>query len=212
MAFVVVNGVEYTLGPENNRKKFKLQLPLQKNVGVLVSGGMDSAVLYWLLVSLNHHAGHTHIIQPYTIYRTEGSPHYAPLVIDYVNRSWNINANAIIVGDNTLPQKMQVESGIKEILNKRLSQVVYLGNITMRQEHAIGWTVPCIRDMTTARSPMLNLDKSHIVDLIVQLNCKELFTISHSCIYSVGHCGQCNGCMERKWGFDQLKLIDPAMP
>ena len=68
------------------------------------------------------------------------------------------------------------------------------------------------KDSTENYSAALkDLNKAHIVQLIVQLGLEKLFTLTHSCVYDIDTpCGDCNRCNERAWAFTQLGLIDPS--
>jgi hypothetical protein len=198
-------------GPPEDRRRLTFRLDfLRRRVGVLVSGGLDSALLYYLLVRLNHENNWSHEITPYTILRKEGSPEFAPLVINYIDSLFGLPKRELsIVGDNTLPENKQVESGVVEILKNQ--GIVYLGLIENLEIHTVGWNTPTIwKDSEIRKYPLKHLNKSHIIDLIYQCNQEYLFEITHSCIFPSGRCNECNGCNERNWGFMQLGKTDPG--
>ena len=61
-------------------------------------------------------------------------------------------------------------------------------------------------------SPFLFLHKPHIVDLIYQLGCEDVISLTQSCsAQPIGNCGTCYACAERKWGFDALGKIDTGL-
>jgi len=197
-------------GPVIDKRILNVYLnPLRRKVGVLVSGGMDSALLYYLLVKLNVEQGFTHKITPYTILRKDGSCQFAQPIIDYVHDLFDLpHVSTEIVGDPSLPEIEQVESGCKDVLKK--SNVVYLGLIEELAIHTVGWRDPIKWTETETRKyPFKDLNKSHIVDLIYHFNQEPLFELTHSCNMP-GKCGSCNGCNERQWGFDQLGRTDPG--
>jgi hypothetical protein len=201
---------KYTVecGPPTNKRILNVYLnPLRRNVGVLVSGGMDSALLYYLLIKLNVEQGLTHKIIPYTILRKDGSCQFAQAIIDYVHDLFNLPRLVTkAVGDPTLPESLQVESGCSDVLMK--SNILYLGLIEELAIHTIGWRDPIKWTETHERKyPFKDLNKSHIVDLIYHFKHERLFELTHSCNMP-GKCGSCNGCNERQWGFDQLGRID----
>lgn len=202
----------YTIecGPATDKRILNVYLnPLRRKVGVLVSGGMDSALLYYLLVRLNEEQGFTHTITPYTILRKDGSCQFAQSIIDYVHNLFNLpHVLTEVVGDPTLPESFQVESGCADVLAK--SNILYLGLIEELAIHTIGWRDPIKWSETQERKyPFKDLNKSHIVDLIYYFKQEQLFELTHSCNMP-GKCGSCNGCNERQWGFDQLERIDPG--
>ena len=61
-------------GPNNDLRTVNIQLPTKASkLGVLVSGGIDSAILYYLLLLENQLRGNIHKILPISIIRKEGS-------------------------------------------------------------------------------------------------------------------------------------------
>jgi len=220
--------MDITCGPINDQRKFKLELPFVPNttqplhflykkthklinndtIGVLISGGIDSAILYYTLLKENLESGNKFKIIPYTILRKEGSRYYAKNVINYIHKQFNLpEINLNIIGDNTLPEIKQVESGIADILYKQVDYV-YLGLIENRKEHLVGWHRFKFTETFHLRYPLLNLQKSHVIDLYVKLNQLNLLKLTYSCaINEIDACGTCNGCLERSWGLNQLNLI-----
>lgn len=176
-------------------------------IGCLVSGGMDSALLYYCLLKENIETGNKFIITPYTIMRKNGSKIYALPLINYIRSLFNLEPISLnIIGDVGLNEIQQVESGIKDVLHVK-EDYVYLGIITERPEHSVGWFRATFKETTHRKYPFLNLEKSHIVDLILQLGLEQIFRLSHTCaIEEITPCGNCNGCNERAWGFRELGL------
>jgi len=70
------------------------------------------------------------------------------------------------------------------------------------------WYIPeALRDMPylKMKAPFLNLYKYHILDLANKNNINLRHT--QSCQeYMNGHCGECWWCLERAWGYNQLKI------
>lgn len=199
-------------GPATDRRTLDIWLhPILRRPGILISGGMDSALLYYLLIRLNVEQGSTHKITPYTILRKDGSPQYVQPIIDYVHDSFGLpHIATTVVGDPTLPESRQVESGVKEVLSTT-SNAIYLGIIEELAAFTIGWRAPIKwTESFNRRYPLKDLNKTHIVDLIVQFKQEKLFELTHSCNMP-GKCGSCNGCNERQWGFDQMGYTDPGV-
>ena len=180
-------------------------------IGIFISGGMDSALLYFLLLKENENLGNIHEIVPLSILRKEGSRYFAKLVIAHVNSYYNIPySDPLMVGNNTLPEEEQVKSGVHEALALGF-QLVYVGLIEQLPQHMIGWQPIPYKEGPRFKVPLHQLDKSYIVDLIKQYNQEALFYITHSCsVLELGRCNHCNGCNERSWGFDQLGIKDPG--
>lgn len=201
-------------GPEDDRRTLTMSLnPLYRNVGILLSGGIDSAIIYYIIMKLNHNLGYTHKITPYTILRKEGSPVHAPLIIEYVNGLFGFPFTGLnVVGDNTISEGVQVNSGINELFDIHKVNMLYLGSIETLDIHTVGWEPPrVITETTFIKSPLGKFNKSHVIDLVVQLKQEKIFELSHSCVHPLGRCYNCNGCNERTWGFNRMGYSDPGI-
>ena len=198
-------------GTKFDRRVININLPpnRQSKIGVFVSGGIDSALLYYLLMWLNSIHNNTYQITPFTMLRKEGSKHYALPVINYVNSIFNKpDQQLITVGDTTLPEDQQVRSGIQDVFSQKLADVVYVGVIQTLDIHMIGWQPIVSKETSIFKTPFSNINKSHIIDLVYILKQEALINLTHSCIHDTGKCYNCNGCNERSWAFEQLGRID----
>ena len=202
---------KYVCGPENHQIEFDIELPKQKELlGVLISGGIDSAILYYLILLENIKMGNIHEIVPCIVPRSQLSNRLAVAVVKQVQRSLNLPyVKPVKVGDGSLPDHRQVSSGMAEAASAGFKKL-YLGVIVRLPEHSIGWVVVKIVDTSLQKVPMINLDKSHIIDLVIKMKQECLFHITSSCDLTTGRCGQCNGCVEREWGFKQVGAVDPG--
>ena len=108
----------------------ELQLPNEsKTLGIFVSGGIDSAILYYMMLLENQKMGNIHKIVPLTVLRKEGSKHFAKLVVAHM--IWHFNLHYVettIVGDPSLPEIEQVKSGVHEAFDKGID-IAYTGLI-----------------------------------------------------------------------------------
>lgn len=199
------NQFEIAIGPLEDCRLFQFKLPTEPTrVGVLVSGGLDSAILYYLLEKLNKN--NFHKITPYIIARQEGSLTYGPKVIEYVNNLFNKNPTEfeIIEIPKLIPPHLQVKIAVQMLRVKKVVDILYLGVISVRAEHSIGIDVYRPKEDTDfVKYPLFQLEKSHIVDLICKMEQEKLIEITSSCD-SGNNCGNCNGCKERSWGLSQI--------
>jgi len=199
-------------GPVHDLRELRIGLPERKSkIAVFVSGGIDSAILYYLLCLENKLHQNMHEIVPLTVYRKEGSKNFARLVISHVNASLEKSyTEPLIVGNNQLPEPEQVKSGVCEA-EKLGFNLAYTGLIQQLPQHMINWQPIPYSETDFFKAPFKNLNKSHIIDLCVKFNQESLFYLTHSCSASeISRCNDCNGCNERTWGFEQLKLVDPG--
>lgn len=165
---------------------------------ILVSGGLDSALLYYMLAKDDQN------IQPLIIIKNSFQQQYALNVIDYIQKTLNI-----VVQPITLKSK-HVKSAINEALTLGFNRI-YVGVIKELEQFLIGWESNNYRDTEWVKGPLQHLDKSQVIDLIIKNNLQHLFFITHSCATkSIGRCQTCNRCRERFWGFAQLGLTDPG--
>jgi Queuosine biosynthesis protein QueC len=201
-------------GPENDKRTVSITLPKHKSrVGVFVSGGLDSAILYYLLLLENKLRGNLHQIIPLSVMRKEGSKYFSSLVVGHVNQIFQIPyRDPTIIGNNTLPEEEQVKSGVNQALKSGFD-IVYVGVIEQLPQHMINWQPIPSNETNRFKTPFQSINKSHIIDMIVKLKQEPLFYITHSCsgeLSQIGRCNGCNGCNERSWGFEQLNLVDPG--
>lgn len=198
-------------GPETDRRVLTVSLAEYQKIGVFVSGGVDSALLYYLLQLENIQTGSSRLIRPIVIHRREGSKYYSYPVIEHINRMLNIDARPVRLGNTALPEPEQVKTAVLQAF--RLPphfEAVYVGVIVNRPEHMIGFDQIKIEDHERVFMPLKNLEKCHIIDLYYTLGIQDILNITFSCDQSeTVECGTCNGCRERQWGFDQVNRPDP---
>jgi diphthamide synthase (EF-2-diphthine--ammonia ligase) len=200
----------YNCGTANDIRSLDILLPeTPSKIGVFVSGGIDSAILYYILNLENKNQ--IHEIIPLSIMRKEGSKYFSHLVVAHINEELGLPIiKPMIVGKPNLPDDQQVRSGVMEAFQKSFD-FVYVGVIEQLAMHMIGWENIPANETEKFKTPLAKLNKSHIIDLVTNLNQQSLFNITHSCSkYELGRCNACNGCNERAWAFEQLNYKDPG--
>lgn len=175
----------------------KINVPKVK-VGVFVSGGLDSAILYYLMLKENQN------IVPLLVFKNTDQRQYAANVIDYVQSQFGLHQTPLLLKSKNIRQAVSEAAGLG-------FDLVYVGVIKELDEFLVGWESNNFNDTGFCRGPLKHLDKSEIVGLIRKNNLEQLFSITHSCAtQSQGRCLVCNRCRERAWGFSQLDLTDPG--
>ena len=82
-------------GPKNDQRTVTITLPQNKSrIGVFVSGGLDSAILYYLLLLENKLTGNIHEITPLSVMRKEGSKYFSSLNADIEGK---VNVQGVII-------------------------------------------------------------------------------------------------------------------
>jgi len=195
-------------GPAHDIRTLNLELPQANRIGVMVSGGIDSTLLYYLLQYLKKTEKTDHFIRPFTVPRKEGSIYFAKPIVNYIHELLDLPPSyTTLVGNNTLEEPKQVESGVIKAIAFAKIEVIYIGAIYIRPEHLIGLERPVTIETDVVKFPMLHLEKSHVIDLYYKLGIENILQYTHSCIKNQQvHCGTCHGCIERIWGFNELNI------
>jgi hypothetical protein len=199
-------------GPAHDRRTLEISLPDYKKIGICVSGGIDSTLLYYLLLKEKYDTNSDHEIIPIVVHRKEGSKIYARPVVKQINQIFGTTNPVYRLGVTTLPEAQQVASAVEQAYKILKADVVYVGVISNREEHTVGFESVVIPTIKRFYTPFLYLEKSHVVDIYYQLGIQSLLEHTHSCDQSeTEQCGTCNGCRERTWGFAQIGQLDPRL-
>lgn len=194
-------------------KEVVLELPEYGSIHIMVSGGMDSALLLYMIAKLSNGL---HDISTYTVAKTDGAWFHSKNIIDWAQHRFPNIIRHIAVGNPGLEHDMQVRSGYIEAIAKHKAPVLYLGeNQNPPAEFLMGGLYPNRMPPGTKHpylvTPFLHLYKSHIAELCKQLDLDDLIELTHTCTaLMVGRCNECFACTERAWGFSQIGHQDPS--
>ena len=170
----------------------KIETDNRLKYGILLSGGIDSAVLLYLIIKNNPFVQ----IQPYTIAKKDGAILYADPVIDHFNKKFELAIpNTIAVGDPNVYHRLQSKTAVKEIFEKYAVDRLFI---------AINQNPPELNDLPGApqrdrRSdnpkilfPFVDLYKNDILRIIKDEGQLDLADITHSCTeQQIGRCNHC---------------------
>jgi len=190
----------------------KFNLDQNLRYGIMLSGGLDSAILLGLLVLENKNID----IQPFTIPKTDGAILYADSVIEYINSKFNVRIpKTILVGDPTVYHRLQSKTAVKEIFQEQSIDVLFIA-INKNPEELNDLPGAPRRDIRSNNSkivfPFVDLLKTDIVKMAIENNLEDLFDITHSCTeQQIGRCSLCWQCTERSWTFKKLNLLDSGI-
>lgn len=190
----------------------KFNLDQNLRYGIMLSGGLDSAVLLALMILENLNID----IQPFTIPKADGAMLYADPVIEHVNRRFGTTIpDTIKVGDPSVHHRQQSKTAVKEIFEKHHIDRLFIA-INKNPEELNSLPGAPQRDTKSDNSrivfPFVNMIKTEILSLAVENNLTELFDITHSCTeQQIGRCGKCWQCTERFWSFTKLNLNDTGI-
>lgn len=180
--------------------------------GIMLSGGLDSAVLMYLILKEFVLQGHAPNLQPFTIAKSDGASLYVGNIVQYMRQAFTIDLpDPIIVGNPTVHHSKQGISAVIEIRAKhRYIDKLFFGSNQIPPDELPGTAPKRLVDNTGfIIMPFWNFYKTEIINLALQNNIQELFNITHSCTeQQIGRCNQCWQCNERAWAFKELSLLD----
>jgi 7-cyano-7-deazaguanine synthase in queuosine biosynthesis len=193
-------------------------------IGVCVSGGADSAVLLYIL--MKHALGPIHVITSSIKSKNRTHPHVVLRLIDKLfdlTNNKNVQHHTFFVDRLS---KDNLTAGVASISQSLNLNVTYLGLTSVPPDSVRQMfnseEVTSILDHRGPEKnhstylydnrvyfPMINLDKKEIKTLYEELGIlEELFPLTRSCedkTLTIGHCGKCWWCEERRWGFGRLE-------
>lgn len=185
---------KYICGPIWDRRLFDIN-PKGK-VGLMITGGVDSWVMYNLLKPLSTN------ITLFNIHRKDG--------FDNPHRVRSLTGKDVVEIDDNGEPNGRVAAGVDNILaNYEIDQLYLALNRDPPIEHFPQFAMegrpfrPWRINHQKIITPFLHLYKYHIIDVANCLNINLKDTLS--CIANNSNpCGQCWQCLERHWGYDQL--------
>jgi hypothetical protein len=186
-----------------------MDIDLSKKYGLLLSGGLDSAVLLYLIIKQAPAID----LQPYTIPKHDGSALYADPIITHMNHKFNLSIpQTILVGDPDVHHAQQSSIALREIFQKYNPDFVFMGTNTNPAElDNIEGAPKRILNTNNPRllTPFAYMTKDQILKIIYDEDQEDLADITHSCTEQrLGRCNRCWQCGERAWAFRQLGKID----
>lgn len=187
----------------------KIDIDLNLKYGILLSGGLDSAVLLYLIIRDYPVID----IQPFTIPKYDGAILYADPVIDHFNKKFDLKIpKTISVGDPNVYHRLQSKTAVKEIFEKYAVDKLFI---------AINQNPPELADLPGSPQrdrksdnpkilfPFVNLYKDDILRIMIDEDQLDLADITHSCTeQQIGRCDRCWQCTERAWAFSKLGKVD----
>ncbi len=182
------------------------------NLGVLVSSGLDSTTLLALLASVYPH-------EKITLFNIQTGPNTVKPVIEDILRQLDLKMKINIVGQSRWQIPMynhhaRIFLAMDEIRREWPIDQLYCGNIqSPREEFFPRFDIhspefpkrPWRTNDPFLKNPFEHLEKYHVIDLGRRIGIEQIYNTTISCNrYELWHCGECMGCDELKWAYDQL--------
>lgn len=185
------------------------EIDLTKKYGILISGGLDSAVLLALILKQYP----TVQMQPFTIPKHDGASLYVNNIIAHLNEKFKTSLpKTIYVGNPDAHHRQQSATAVVEIFNKYPVDILF--NALNKNPPELN-SLPGAPQRTTKSDnpkivlPFVNMLKTDILQLMYDNNLEDLIEITHSCTErQMTRCSQCWQCTERAWAFSQLNKLD----
>ena len=198
------------VGPEWDRREVNLDMP-KDDVGIFVSGGIDSACLLHLMPS-NSRNRHFHI---FTIdNKRDNSIEHARDCISCAWDKYQQYGNTYTWHPVTPNDPMQVDQLIMQTAVPYRAIPIYTGanHIPPVEWFELPGSAPWRPwrlSQKKIRTPFLFLYKYHILSIIEHNDWQDIYRVAHTCTEQVaGSCGACWQCNELQWAREEL-INDP---
>lgn len=179
----------------------------------MLSGGLDSAVLLYLILKHNLNID----LQLFSIMKHDGSHQCLTDIIRFVEEKTNSKLPPVtFVGDPDADHDQQSNIAIQEINEKFIDvdYIVFGTNSNPPNDVHLPGLYPRRERKFNPRilTPFRHLYKTHIVDFVFEYKLEQLLDITHTCTEKVNErCGECFQCHERIWAFEELGYNDTGV-
>jgi hypothetical protein len=172
-------------------------------VGIMLSGGMDSALLLYLLAK-----NLTNQIIPFTVPKTDGAKHYVVPIVTWVNNKLNKNIpEPQLIGNPSVYHSQIINHSLKEI--EEMYDVLYFAGNSYPENILPGGPNRTKRTNSKHLQPFFELYKTDILRGYITYDIMDLILLTHTCTeLEYGRCNVCWQCKEREWAFKELDILD----
>jgi hypothetical protein len=173
-------------------------------VGIMLSGGMDSTLLLYLL------AKNIDNIITFTIPKTDGAKHYVQPIIDWVNQKLDKQVKKPkFIGNPLIYHANIINVALKSIETDY--DILYFAGNVYPDDILPGGPTRVRRNHPKHRQPFFDCYKTDIVQAYVRYDIMDLVELTHTCTErEFGRCNTCWQCRERIWAFSELQIEDKS--
>lgn len=176
-----------------------------KNINILLSGGVDSTLLLFLLMKERQI---TNVQTPIKCFAMKSPTTAHTNVVSWISSYFNEEIPC------QLMPKYFIRDAVKNILAIE-SGYVYSGcNLVLENEftptrYLVGDTPPIRGDVYNEfhLRPFIDIGKDELTREYENQGIIDLFKITVSCGVSDDPCGECYFCLERQWGIDKSGIL-----
>ena len=180
-------------------------------IGIFVSGGIDSALLLYLLMSENELLSAKKTITVFSIPKTDGTTYYAPLVVELISSMLHIDPPKLFfVGNKDWPHQTIVNRSWNDVAARNIVDSIFLAdNITPNEDLPGLMPVRSKTSSNLVQQPFFNLTKDEIIQSVFDYGIEKIFEFTHTCTERPrGRCDECWQCNERAWAFSKINKVD----
>lgn len=179
------------------------------SIGILLSGGFDSAVLLFQISSIIVTRDNP-IVNVFTVERGDDSTQHSDRIVNWARSCFGtINYVTRPVGNGQEHHSKQVSSGIQEAL--LYCDILLLGDTAvpfeLKNKHS---PIRTLAKNSRIYQPYFEYNKCTTIKIAIELAIlDQVSQLSHTCTESkMWRCSQCWQCLERKWAFNKLDIQD----
>lgn len=192
----------------------KSKIPKDKTIGVLVSGGFDSAVLWYAVKKICLERNQQ--CNPYTIPKLDGAEKHAKNVLQTTCKLLNIpEIETTMVGQYSDDPGEYTRSGVTDVIKLGHEEFAVTG-ITAYFDDLIWYPPPEERKRPNEyqkqfmEQPFFYHTKDETLSFAKELGIIDaIMPVTHSCTQKpMSRCNQCYWCQERKMAFEKTELTD----
>jgi hypothetical protein len=205
-----------TVGKNDFKKTINLKLPEGNRIGVMVSGGADSAILLYLLAKLKIESLNPTQLITFTVpKKIDGALAFSDTIVSYINNLLEIDLNSPHpVGNLDSHYSEIIKTGAYEAVNQfNLDCIIFGSQQVPPPEFKMLGLYPArpneVNQYEKVYCPFALVDKRHTLDLYRIYNRLDLLSLTHSCTETaMGRCYKCFNCSERLWALNSLGIED----
>jgi len=185
----------------------KIKLPTGP-IGIYLSGGSDSAILFWLIASQRQHE-----VVLLTVASDDKKFNIEPAlaVVEWVNSNTSVTIleHCVTIAPN-LESRKDYRDQATNSLTKQWNLSCWVSGKTLNPDVKLKHHEQRKTDRDTVMprvihdhfySPFYNINKSHLALLYKKYELSKLHSLTVSCETSYPPCGDCWWCAEREWAY-----------
>lgn len=209
--------MDFHVSTPTGDRKIQIILPQSGNICILASGGIDSSVLLSTILMARQAESPNLPFTVLNIKRGLGTEEFSRAMVNKLEDHFGVEIPFQYVDlDPSVHHSECLTNPIVPLLDRG----DYTHCFNAETSNPAGFVHVGAPNRTPVknqfkfkkwRMPFLHCDKTHIVQLMHQLNLSFIETMSHTCFAQARYrCKTCFQCEERAWAYKTLNLTDPG--